>query len=87
MKYFRLSLNHPDEFFNVVGNTIALEGGTEVTIRVIPEEIAMDENVGPEVSIEKRNCRLKNEVPDEMKALFKSYTRNSCMYTCMFNYA
>ena len=87
LKYFRLALNHPDEFFNVVGNTITLEGGTEVTIRVIPEEIATDENVGPEVPIEKRNCRLKNEVPDEMKPLFKSYTRNSCMYTCMYTYA
>ena len=70
-----------------MGNTITLEGGTEVTIRVIPEEIVTDENVGPEVSIEKRNRRLKNEVPDEMKSLFKSYTRNSCMYTCMFAYA
>ena len=85
--FSRLALNHPEEFFNVVDNTITLEGGSEVTIRVIPEEITTDEDVGSEVTIEKRNCRLKNEVPDEMMSLFKYYTRNSCLYSCMYRYA
>ena len=82
----RIAINHPDEFFNVVDNAITLEGGTEVSIRVIPEEIATDDDVGS-VSIEKRYCRMKNEVPDEMAPLFTKYSRNACLYSCMYNYA
>ena len=85
--YLRIAINHPDEFFNVVDNAIVLEGGTEVNIRIIPEEIATDDNVGSEVSIKKRNCRMKNEVTDEMLPLFKSYSQNACLYSCMYNYA
>ena len=71
----------------MVDNSIALEGGTEVIIRVIPEEIETDEDVGLEVSIEKRNCRMKHEITDDMSSLFKSYSRNACPYTCMYQYA
>ena len=70
-----------------MGNSITLEGGTEVIIRVLPEELETDEDVGPEVLIESRNCRMKDEVPDEMLPLFKSYSRNACTYTCMYSYA
>ena len=70
-----------------MGNSITLEGGTEVIIRVLPEELVTNEDVGSEVSIEKRNCRMKNEVSDEMLPLFKSYSRNACIYSCMYLYA
>ena len=83
----RLAINHPDDFFNVADNGIVLEGGTEVIIRVMPEEIATDEDVGPEVSIEKRNCRMKNEITDAMRPLFKFYSRNACLFSCMHSYA
>ena len=73
----------------MVDNSIALEGGTEVIIRVFPEEIETDEDVGLEVSIEKRNCRMKHEITDDMSSLklFKSYSRNACLFTCMYQYA
>ena len=73
----------------MVDNSIALEGGTEVIIRVFPEEIETDEDVGLEVSIEKRNCRMKHEITDDMSnlKLFKSYSRNACLFTCMYQYA
>ena len=70
-----------------MGNSITLEGGTEVIIRVLPEEHVTDEDVGPEVSIESRNCRMKDEVPDEMLPLLKLYSQNACTYTCMYSYA
>ena len=83
----RISFNRPEEYFNVIGDAISLEGGTEVVINVIPEEIVTDEEVGPQVSIDKRNCRMKDEVPQNMRPLFRSYSRSACLFNCMYQYA
>ena len=85
--FFRIALNEPEEYFNVIEDAIPLEGGSEVTIKVIPEEIVTPEDVGPAVSIEKRNCRMKDEVPEKMKNMFRSYSRSACLFHCMYLYA
>ena len=85
--FSRLAFNQPEEYFNVIEDAIPLEGGSDVTIRVIPEEIVTAEDVGPAVSIEKRKCRMKDEVPLNMTSLFGSYSRSGCLFSCMYQYA
>ena len=34
-----------------------------------------------------RGCRLKNEVTENMKIMFKQYTRRSCIYACLLKLA
>ena len=81
----RVAVNHPNEFFNVDDNSVEVEPGTEVLIRVQPTELVTDEGV-TQVPIEKRGCRLASEVPEEMISLFKTYTRNACNFNCMYEY-
>ena len=82
--FSRIAINHPNEFFNVEDNSVDVEPGTEVLIRVQPTELVTDEAV-IDVPVERRNCRLASEVPEDM-TLFKSYSRSSCNFNCMFEY-
>ena len=50
-----------------------------------PPELVTDENVGTDVEIENRKCRMASEVPEDMK-LFKTYSRNGCIFNCMLYY-
>ena len=68
-----------------MGSYIKIEGGTDVIIRVEPVKLRTDDSVTA-TSVEDRKCRLANEVPDEMKHLFKNYTRSGCLFTCMHSY-
>ena len=61
----RIAINPPDEFFNVNDNSIEVEPGTEVLIRVKPQELVMDDAV-IDIPLEKRGCRMASEVQDEM---------------------
>ena len=81
---FRIAINPPDEFYNVIENFIQIEGGTEVLIRVEPIELYSDSSVSS-IGAEQRKCRMATEVPDEMN-LFQNYTRNACLYNCMYEY-
>lgn len=69
----------------MIDNNIEVEGGTEVLIRVEPVEVISDEEVGSDVTIEKRKCHIDSEVPSDMK-LFKKYSRNACIFNCMYEY-
>ena len=80
----RIAVNHPNEFFNVDDNSVEVEPGTEVLIRVQPTELITDEGV-IDLPIEKRGCRLESEVPEEM-TMFKTYTRSACNFNCMYEY-
>ena len=82
--FYRLSINAPDQFYNVIDSSIKIEGGTDVLIRVEPVELYTDDSV-KSVEIEQRKCRMTSEVPDEMN-LFKNYTRNACLFNCMYEY-
>ena len=64
---------------------MVIEPGTEVLLRVEPVELSTDEAVGNDLDIESRKCRMANEVPEGIK-YFKTYTRNACIYNCMFEY-
>ena len=66
-------------------SSIKIIGGTDVLIRVEPIEIFTEESVNS-VPVEDRKCRLASEVPEDMTHLFKNYTRNSCLYNCMYIY-
>ena len=85
MCYFRVAINPSGEFFNVNDNSIEVEPGTEVLIRVEPQELVMDDAV-IDIPIEKRGCRMASEVPEEMSDMFKTYTRSACNFNCMYKY-
>ena len=73
-----------DSFFNVIDNSIKLEAGTEVEIRITPIEFHTSKSI-KSIAIEQRNCRMPDEVPEEMN-LFKKYTKDACFYNCMYEY-
>ena len=82
--YYRISINHPEEFYNVIQDNINVEGGTEMIIRVQPIELVTEEDVVT-VPLDKRNCRMKSEVPESMP-LFQEYTRKACLFNCMYDF-
>ena len=84
MSFCRIAINHPNEFFNVDDNSVEVEPGMEVLIRVQPTELVTDDAV-IDVPVEKRGCRLASEVPEEM-TMFKTYSRSACNFNCMFEY-
>ena len=81
---YRISINDPEEFYNVMQDKINVEGGTEMIIRVEPIEIFTEEDVAS-VPVEKRNCRMKSEVPESMP-LFHEYTQKACLFNCMYDF-
>ena len=83
--YCRVAINPPGEFYNVIDNSVVIEPGTEVLLRVEPIELSTDEAVGNDLDIESRKCRMADEVPEDIK-YFKTSTRNACIYNCMFEY-
>ena len=80
-----MAINPPDQFYNVLDNSIEIEAGTEVSIRLELLELVTGDDVGIDVDIEQRKCRMPSEVPEDMK-LFKTYSRSGCMYNCMYEY-
>ena len=80
-----MAINPPDEFYNVVDNSVEIEAGTEVLLRIEPVELITDQTVGSDLDVEERKCRMSTEVPEEMK-MFKTYTRNGCIFNCMLDY-
>ena len=62
-----------------------MEPGTEVLIRVEPQELVMDD-AAIDIPLEKRSCRMAKEVPEEMTTMFKTYTRSACNFNCMYLY-
>lgn len=83
--FCRIAINPPGDFFNVNDNSIEVEPGTEVLVRVEPQELVMDD-AAIDIPIDKRGCRMASEVPEEMSAMFKTYTRGACNFNCMFQY-
>ena len=83
--FCRIAINPPGDFFNVNDNSIEVEPGTEVLVRVEPQELVMDD-AAIDIPIDKRGCRMASEVPEEMSDMFKTYTRGACNFNCMFQY-
>ena len=81
---FSIAINTPYEFYNVIQNSIDVEKGTEMLIRVKPIQLVSDESIRS-VPIEQRKCRFENEVPEDMP-LFKIYSRNACLFNCMYQF-
>ena len=79
---FSVSINSPDEFYNVLQNSIDVEPGTEILIRVQPVQLESEDGIRSE-PIEQRKCRFEDEVPKDMP-LFKIYSRNACLFNCMY---
>ena len=82
--YFSVSINTPDEFYNVLQNSIDVEAGTEMLIRVKPVQLISEDSIRSE-PIEQRKCRFENEVPKDMP-LFQIYSRNACLFNCMYQF-
>lgn len=80
----RISINHPEEFYNVIQDNVYVEAGTEMIVRIQPIELVSDEDVVT-VPLEKRKCRMKFEVPESMP-LFQEYSRKACLFNCMFDF-
>ena len=81
---FSVSINAPDEFYNVLQNSIAVEPGTEMLIRVQPVQLVSEDSIRSE-PIEQRKCRFEDEVPKDMP-LVKTYSRNACLFNCMYQF-
>ena len=81
---FSISINTPDEFYNVLQNSIDIEPGTEMLIRVQPVQLESEDGIRSE-PIEQRKCRFEDEVPKDMP-LFKIYSRNACLFNCMYQF-
>ena len=83
-KYFRAGVSNGQGFLDVNLNPITLSRGYKTTISVHPTSIISEEGIRS-LSIEKRNCRFEDEVPDEMN-LFKKYTPSACRFQCMLDF-
>ena len=55
-----------------------------MVIRVEPIQLESDDSIRS-VSIEKRKCRFEDEVPEDMP-MFKIYSRNACLFNCMYQF-
>ena len=54
-------------------------------IRVEPVELISEKAVGLDVELDKRQCRMDSEMPEDM-TMFKKYSRNACLFNCMHDY-
>ena len=81
---FSVSINAPDEFYNVIRNSIDVEPGTEMLVRVKPVQLVSEESIRSE-PIEQRKCRFEDELPEYMP-IFKVYSRNACLFNCMYKF-
>ena len=83
----KLQLHQNNEFANIFKSNdyddfiipLTLDPNHEYFIRVTPYGRQSSENL-KNLSIEQRNCRLKNEV--EEGSIFKLYTESNCRYEC-----
>ena len=78
MKSCRIAINPLANFFNVNDNSIDVEPGTKVLIGM--DDAAID------IPIDKSGYELASEVPEEMSAMFKTFTKNAWNFNCMYQY-
>ena len=83
--FFSISISGPDQYYNFNLNNVQINRGSKVLIKVKPVGLKSNEDLRG-LSLTERKCRFGDEVPDEM-ILFKNYSRQSCMFDCMFRFS
>lgn len=83
---FRVGINSMHSFFDMTSTPTLLSKGYKTLITVKPIEVHTHPSLELALDPERRRCRFKNEVPDNM-TLFNEYSMAGCSYECKIDYS
>ena len=83
--HFRIGINNMYSPFDMISTPTLLSKGYKTLITVKPIEVHTDPILEFNLDPERRKCRFKNEIPDNM-TLFNNYSMAGCLFECRIKY-
>ena len=83
---FKVGINSKHAFFDMTSTPTLLSKGHKTLITVKPIEVHTHPSLKLALDPERRRCRFRNEVPDNM-TLFNEYSMAGCFYECKIDYS
>ena len=82
--HFRIGISNSDSLIDVNLDPTTVQRGFKTLIKVKPSVTVSDNGV-KSLSIEDRQCRFQDEIPDKM-TLFQKYSPAACRFECMYQF-